>query len=93
MEKFVESKITYGIIFLLLFSTGVSFAQESLVSVKTDDNNYDEGDTIVISGQVATIIGETPITLQLFSEGNMIDIAQVRVAQDGSYSICKRFDK
>ena len=86
MEKFVESKITYGIIFLLLFSTGVAFAQESLVSVKTDDNNYDEGDTIVISGQVATIIGETPVTLQLFSEGNMIDIAQIRVAQDGSYS-------
>ena len=86
MEKFVESKITYGFIFLLLFSTGVAFAQESLISVKTDDNNYDEGDTIVISGQVTTIIGETPVTLQLFSDGNLIDIAQIRVAQDGSYS-------
>ena len=65
-------------IFLLLFSTGVVFAQESIISVKTDDNNYDEGDTIVISGQVTTIIGETPVTLQLFSEGNLIDIAQIR---------------
>ena len=86
MEKFVDSKITYGIIFLLIFSTGAVFAQESLVSVKTDDNNYDEGDTIVISGQVTTMIGETPVTLQLFSNGNLIDIAQIKVAQDGSYS-------
>ena len=82
----MDSKITYGIVVLFLFSTGVAFAQESLITVKTDDNNYDEGDTIVISGQIATIIGETPVTLQLFSNGNMIDIAQIRVAQDGSYS-------
>ena len=82
----MDSKITYGIIFLLIFSAGTVFAQESLISVKTDDNNYDEGDTIVISGQVTTVIGETPVTLQLFSEGNLIDIAQITVAQDGSYS-------
>ncbi len=63
-----------------------AYAQESLISVQTDDNNYDEGDTIVISGMVTTIIGETPITLQLFSEGNLVEIAQITVAQDGTYS-------
>ena len=57
----------------------------SLISVQTDDNNYDEGDTIVISGDII-VVGETPVTLQLFTEGNLVDIAQIVVAQDGSYS-------
>lgn len=70
----------------MLISVGTAFAQESLISVQTDDNNYDEGDTILISGKIATIVGSTPVTLQLFYEGNLIDIAQITVAQDGSYS-------
>ncbi|MGY5144511.1 MAG: PEFG-CTERM sorting domain-containing protein [Candidatus Nitrosopumilus sp. bin_32a] len=63
-----------------------AFAESSLISVQTDDNQYDEGDTIVISGQVTTIVGSTPATLQLFNDGNLIDIAQITIAQDGSYS-------
>jgi predicted secreted protein with PEFG-CTERM motif len=82
----VELKIFYSIMAILLISIGTAFAQESLISVQTDDNNYDEGDTIVISGKVSTIVGSTPVTLQLFSEGNLVDIAQIIVAQDGSYS-------
>ena len=73
------------IAFVLLIPITI-FAQEPLISVQTDDNNYDESDTIVISGMVTTVIGETPITLQLFSGGNLVDIAQITVAQDGSYS-------
>ncbi len=84
--KFVGLRIFYGLALLLIISTGTVFAQESLISVQTDDNHYDEGDTIVISGTVTTIIGNTPATLQLFSEGNLIDIAQITIAQDGSYS-------
>ena len=86
IENFVEYRIVYSLIALLIISTGTVFAQEPLISVQTDDNNYDESDTIVISGMVTTVIGETPITLQLFSEGNLVDIAQITVAQDGSYS-------
>ena len=82
----VSARICYGIIVLLIISTGTVFAQEALISVQTDDNRYDEGDTIVISGQVATVVGDTPVTLQLFSEGNLVDIAQIKVAQDGTYS-------
>jgi len=84
--NFVSSRIFYGFIILLTISTGVVFAQESLITIQTDDSNYDEGDTIVISGKIATIVGGTPVTLQLFTEGNLIDIAQITVAQDGSYS-------
>ena len=82
----MSSKIFYGIIFLLIISTIPSFAQESLISVKTDDKNYDEGDTIVISGNVTTVVGGTPVTLQLFTGGTLVDIAQITVAQDGTYS-------
>ncbi len=82
----MDSRILYGIISLLVISIVPAFAQESLISVQTDDKNYDEGDTIVISGLVTTVVGETPVTLQLFTEGNLVDIAQITVAQDGTYS-------
>jgi len=82
----IVGRIFYGVIFLLIISSGTVFAQEALISVQTDDSIYDEGDTIVISGEVTTIVGDTPVTLQVFSEGNLIDIAQIKVAQDGTYS-------
>ncbi len=82
----MSTRIVYSLAVLLIISTGTAFAQESLISVQTDDKIYDEGDTIVISGHVTTIVGSTPATLQLFSEGNLIDIAQITIAQDGSYS-------
>ena len=82
----MNSRIIYSVVALLIISTGTAFAQESIISVQTDDKIYDEGDTIVISGHVTTIVGSTPATLQLFSNGNLIDIAQITIAQDGSYS-------
>jgi len=82
----VEIKIFYGLLALLIISTGTVFAQQSLISVQTDDNNYDEGDTVVISGKVSTAIPGVDVVLQLFTEGNMVAIAQITVAQDGTYS-------
>ena len=76
----------YGIVILLTISAGAAFAQESLISVKTDDNHYDEGDTIVVSGAVTTIISNTPVTMQIYLDGIIKDIAQIVVAQDGNYS-------
>ncbi len=74
------------ILVTLLFFISPVFAQESLISVQTDDNHYDEGDTIVVSGKITIVVGETPVTLQLFTEGNLVDIAKIVVAQDGTYS-------
>ena len=83
----VDSKIIFSLMVLFVISTGSVFAQQSLITVQTDDDHYDEGDTVVISGTVDTIIGETPATLQLlFEEENLVDIAQITIAQDGSYS-------
>ena len=77
--------IFYTLMILAVISMGTAFAQESLISVETDESNYQEGDTIVISGEVATIIGETQITMQLFKGANMVEIAQIKVSQDGNY--------
>ena len=79
-------KVFYLIIVLFSISTYPVFAQTNPITVQTDDNNYDEGDTIVISGQVKTIVTGTPVVLQIFFEGNLIDIAQLTVAQDASYT-------
>ena len=82
----MDFRIFSILLLLMLIPIGTVFASESLISVQTDDDNYDEGDTIVISGNISTIIGETPITLQLFSDGNMVEIAQIAVSLDGNYS-------
>jgi len=71
---------------VLVISTVPSFA-DSLISVKTNSNTYKEGDTILISGTVSTIIKDTPVLIQIFDENNkFVDIAQITVAEDGSYS-------
>ncbi len=74
------------VIILFAISFLPVFAQTNPITVQTDDNNYDEGDTIVISGRVTTVVQGTPIVLQIFFGGNLIDIAQITVAQDGSYT-------
>ena len=79
-------KIFSVLISLVLIPAGTVVAYGSLISVQTNDSTYDEGDTIIISGQIETIIGETPVTLQLFQEGNMVEIAQIIVSKDGNYS-------
>ena len=71
---------------LAVTSMGTAFADESLISVQTDNGNYDEGDTIVISGTINTLIGDTQVTLQLFQEGTLISIDQIKVGKDGNYS-------
>ena len=82
----MESKIFYGIIVLFFISTSTAFAQQEL-SVQTDDNRYDEGDTIVISGDVGIMIGDTEVLLRLYSELDaLINISQIKVAQDGTFT-------
>ncbi len=81
----MNDKVFYGIFVILLFTATPAFAQT--ISINTDNSTYDEGDAIIISGRVPTIIDETtPITLQIFHENTLVQVGQVDVAQDGSYS-------
>ncbi len=81
----MKIRIISGVLILLIVFTLPAFA-ESLISVEINSNSYNEGETIVISGKVSTIIIDTPVTMQLFSQDNLVDIAQITVAEDGSYS-------
>jgi len=78
--------IFYTLMILGAITTGTAFAEGYLISVQTNDNNYTEGDTILISGNIVTMIGDTQVIMQLFQEGNLIEIAQIKVSQDGNYS-------
>lgn len=82
----MEFRLLYALLPLLIISAGTTFAQESLLSIETDDNNYDEGDTIVIFGNVNTMIGETPVLIQIINEGAIVEIAQITVGQDGAFT-------
>ena len=81
----MNSKIFFFVIILFFFTTP-SFAQEPILSVNVSNDSFEEGDTIVISGKVTTIILDTPVNIQIFNVGNLIDIAQLVVAQDGSFT-------
>jgi len=83
----VEIRIFYGLIALLIISTGTVFAQQPLISVQTDDNHYDEGDTVVISGKVTTVLAGDEITLLIIFGGEkIVEIAQITVAEDGTFT-------
>ncbi|MDF2422280.1 MAG: PEFG-CTERM sorting domain-containing protein [Nitrosopumilus sp.] len=86
IEIFVDSRIFYSLALLLAISTGTVFAEGFSVLVETDDNNYDEGDTIVISGEVSTPLPGVNVVIQIFREGTMVAIAQKPIAQDGTFS-------
>ena len=75
------------VIVSLLISTIPGFAQiEPLLSVTTSDKTYLEGDTIVISGKVTSIILDTPVVIQIFYDVTLVEVAQLQVAQDGSFT-------
>ena len=62
-----------------------------LLEISLPKEVYFEGDVIVISGKVSTVIKDNPVTIQLISQGknneeNIVQIAQIDVAQDGTFS-------
>ncbi len=64
-----------------------AFAQtQELLSIRTSEKSYEEGDTIVISGNVTAIILDEPVTLRILYETSIIDIAQLQVSQDGTFT-------
>lgn len=76
------------ILLILITSVVPTFAQvEPAVSASTDKSSYVEGDTIVVSGKVKSILIGTPIILQVFDpDNNRVKIAQINPTQDGSYT-------
>ena len=77
----------FFVIIGLMISITPAFAQSgNLLFVETSEATYEEGDTVVISGNVSTVILDTPITIQIFYGSTLVEIAQLDVGQDGSYT-------
>ena len=55
------------------------------ISLSTSNNIYYSGDYVVVFGSVNTIFENMPITIQIYHESNLVDVAQVTVAQDGTF--------
>jgi predicted secreted protein with PEFG-CTERM motif len=70
----------------LFFTTMIAFSQSQLIFVETSKNVYEEGDTIVIHGNVTTIIVGEEVSMTIIHEGTIVDIAQIGVAQDGKFT-------
>ena len=65
----------------------LSYAQgDYKFSITTNNNFYENGDVIVISGHVRPIMQDVPIIIQIIADGRLIDVAQIMIAQDGSFS-------
>jgi predicted secreted protein with PEFG-CTERM motif len=80
------------ILLFTLFAVPIhSFAQTAptapSITVTTDKPSYTIGDTIVISGQVAAVVPQTPLTIQILdSKNNLIQVAQIDVSSDGKFT-------
>ena len=78
----------FCIMLTLTFAIGMVFnAAEAVdqISLSTSNNIYYSGDYVVIFGSVNTIFENMPITIQIYHESNLVDVAQVSVAQDGTF--------
>jgi len=78
----------FCIMLTLTFAIGMIFnAAEAVnqISLSTSNEVYYSGDYIVIFGSVNTIFEDRPITIQIYHETNLVDVAQVPVAQDGTF--------
>ena len=87
------SQLAYALIAILISSIGVTipvFADSHNIpplSVRTDSNSYDQGDTVVITGLVKHPEEGIPVTLRILdSNSKLVGIDQFNPAADGSFS-------
>jgi len=77
----------FSLVIAALFITSMTaYAQSQLIFIETSQNAYEEGETIVVSGNVTSIILGEQVSITIFREVTLIDIAQVEVAQDGKFT-------
>jgi len=78
----------FCIMLTLTLAIGMVFnAAEAVdqISLSTSSDIYYGGDYVVVFGSVNTIFENMPLTIQIYHESNLVDVAQVPVAQDGTF--------
>ena len=74
--------LTLALAIGMVFNAAAAVEQ---ISLSTSSDIYYSGDYVVIFGNVNTIFENMPITIQIYHESNLVDVAQVPVAQDGTF--------
>ena len=94
----IENKLNFAVkntnIFLILTITVVvagtiPIFAEALdpLSVTLSKDVYNKGDTVVVFGTVPVVFEDVPdLTIQILFEEQVIEIAQIKVAEDGTYA-------
>ena len=59
-----------------------------LLTIESNRDHYKYGDSIIVFGKVGSVLEEYPVTFQVFRDSitNLIEVGQVKVALDGTYS-------
>ena len=72
----------------IIFSIGLIFHSAEAEGMSLSSNNaiYYTEDYIVIFGEVDTVFEDVPVTIQIYHESALIDVAQVQVAKDGTFA-------
>ena len=82
------NRLFYFTLFSIILSVGLAFHTVEAESISLSANNeiYYAGDYIVIFGSVNTVFEDLPVTVQIYYESSLVDVAQVPVAQDGTFA-------
>ncbi len=72
----------------IIFSIGLIFhsAEAEGISLSSNSEIYYTEDYVVIFGGVDTVFENIPVTIQIYHESALIDVAQVQVASDGTFA-------
>ena len=72
----------------IMFSIGLVFhtAEAEGISISSGSEIYYLNDYVVIFGNVNTVFEALPVTIQIYHESTLIDVAQVEVALDGTFA-------
>ncbi len=78
----------FCVVLTLTLAICVSFQAAEVVDeimLSTSNDIYYNGDHVVVFGNVNTLFENLPITIQIYQETNLINVAQVPVAKDGTF--------
>jgi predicted secreted protein with PEFG-CTERM motif len=82
--RYFHGLLLFSVLALVAVNVVSVYAQECKLCIAKEF--YKQGDAIVISGKVDAVLEKTPIIIQIFYGTNIVNIAQVEVSQDGSYT-------
>ena len=82
--KYQLALLAFFLVSSSIFLQGAS--AQDCVNLCVAQQFYKQGDTIVISGKVDVVLPNTPLLIQVYRESNRVQIAQVDVAEDGSFT-------